>query len=149
MMFRAFSASAFGLRGGIPMEAAQTNVYHAPACASRTGITRSIQIHTTYIQPIHLVRSVGRRCLLQRSGIPLDAQRSGNRGQICETRSDSAPLDTRLRAIPKAPRSTFAAFSQLYGDVSLACSAVCAIQDHKLRPVAGRKQETYTMWFDP
>ena len=32
MPVRAFGASAFGLRGGIPMEAAQTNVYHARAC---------------------------------------------------------------------------------------------------------------------
>ena len=39
MLVRAFGASAFGLRGGIPMEAAQANVYHAPA--SRAGITRS------------------------------------------------------------------------------------------------------------
>ena len=43
MLVGAFGASAFGLRGGIPMEAAQTNVYHAPA--SRGDITRSIQIH--------------------------------------------------------------------------------------------------------
>ena len=35
---------AFGLRGGIPMEAAQGNVYHAPA--SRANITRLIRIHT-------------------------------------------------------------------------------------------------------
>ena len=42
MLVRAFGASAFGLRGGIPMEAAQTNVYHAPA--SRAGITRSIRL---------------------------------------------------------------------------------------------------------
>ena len=40
------SARAFGLRGGIPMEAAQANVYHAPA--SRADITRSIQIHTIH-----------------------------------------------------------------------------------------------------
>ena len=43
MLVGAFGASAFGLRGGIPMEAAQTNVYHAPA--SRASITRSIRIH--------------------------------------------------------------------------------------------------------
>ena len=42
MLVGAFGASAFGLRGGIPMEAAQTNVYHAPA--SRAGITRSTRI---------------------------------------------------------------------------------------------------------
>ena len=48
MLVRAFGASAFGLRGGIPMEAAQANVYHAPA--SRADITRSIQIHT--IRPL-------------------------------------------------------------------------------------------------
>ena len=46
MLVRAFGASAFGLRGGIPKEAAQTNVYRAPA--SRADITRSIQIHTTH-----------------------------------------------------------------------------------------------------
>ena len=45
MLVRAFGASAFGLRGGIPMEAAQTNVYHAPA--SRAGITRSIILPIT------------------------------------------------------------------------------------------------------
>ena len=39
MLVGAFSASAFGLRGGIPMETAQTSLYHAPA--SRANITRS------------------------------------------------------------------------------------------------------------
>ena len=42
MLVGAFGASAFGLRGGIPMEAAQTNVSHAPA--SRSDITRSIRL---------------------------------------------------------------------------------------------------------
>ena len=42
MLAGAFGASAFGLRGGIPMEAAQTSLYRAPA--SRADITRSIQI---------------------------------------------------------------------------------------------------------
>ena len=42
MLVRAFDATAFGLRGEIPMEAAQTNVYHAPA--SRAGISRSTRI---------------------------------------------------------------------------------------------------------
>ena len=42
MLVRAFGASAFGLRGRIPMEAAQTNVYHAPA--SRSDIMRSIRL---------------------------------------------------------------------------------------------------------
>ena len=37
------SARAFRLRGGIPMEAAQTNVYHTPA--SSATITRSIGTH--------------------------------------------------------------------------------------------------------
>ena len=46
MLVGAFGASAFGLRGGIPMEAAQTNVYHAPA--SRAGITRSIGLPITH-----------------------------------------------------------------------------------------------------
>ena len=50
MLVRVFGASAFGLRGGIPMEAAQTmahtNVYHAPA--SRGGITWSIRLPTTH-----------------------------------------------------------------------------------------------------
>ena len=47
MLVRAFGASAFGLRirGGIPMKAAQTSVYHAPA--SRAGITRSIRLPIT------------------------------------------------------------------------------------------------------
>ena len=41
MLVGAFGASAFGLRGGIPMEpeAAQMSLYRAPA--SRAGITRS------------------------------------------------------------------------------------------------------------
>ena len=43
MLVGAFGASAFGLRGGIPMEAAQTSLYRAPA--SRADIMRSIQIH--------------------------------------------------------------------------------------------------------
>ena len=46
MLVRAFGASAFGLRGGIPMEATQTNVYHAPA--SRACIMRSIKIPVTH-----------------------------------------------------------------------------------------------------
>ena len=46
MLVRAFGASAFGLRGGIPMEAAQTNVYHAPA--SRASIVQSIILPTTH-----------------------------------------------------------------------------------------------------
>ena len=46
MLVRAFGARAFGLRGGITMEAAQANVYHAPA--SRTGITRPIRTHTSH-----------------------------------------------------------------------------------------------------
>ena len=45
MLVGAFGASAFGLSGGIPMEAAQTSLYHAPA--SRADITRSIQIPVT------------------------------------------------------------------------------------------------------
>ena len=43
------SARAFGLRGGIPMEAAHTNVYHEPA--PRAGITRPIQMHITHPPP--------------------------------------------------------------------------------------------------
>ena len=42
MLVRVFCASAFGLRGGIPMDAAQTDVYHAPA--SRVDIMRSTRI---------------------------------------------------------------------------------------------------------
>ena len=59
------SARAFGLRGGIPMAAAQTSVYRAPA--SRGDITRSIQMHI----------SAGRRVPLQNSKFQsaLDAQR--------------------------------------------------------------------------
>ena len=41
MLVRASGASAFGLRGGIPMEAAQTNVYHVHAPASRAGIVNA------------------------------------------------------------------------------------------------------------
>ena len=44
MLVGAFGASAFGLRGGIPMEATQTNVYHDHAPASRVDITRSTRI---------------------------------------------------------------------------------------------------------
>ena len=39
MLVGAFGAGAFGLRGGIPMEAAQTRLYRATA--SRADITRS------------------------------------------------------------------------------------------------------------
>ena len=52
MLVRALGASAFGLRirGGIPMVAAQTNVYHdhAPASRAAAGITRSIRIPITH-----------------------------------------------------------------------------------------------------
>ena len=58
---------------------------------------------------------MGHRCLLQRFESALDVKRLGNRGQLCESRRDNAPLDTR--SIPKAPHSAFAAISLLYGDV--------------------------------
>ena len=83
---RAHSAYAAG-----PMEAAQANVYHAPASRDRFK----------YIQFTHLRRSAGRRCLRQRLESALDAHRLRNRGQVCETRRDNVPLD--MRAIPKAP----------------------------------------------
>ena len=40
------SVRTFGLRGGIPTEAAHPNVYHAPA--SRADITRPIRIPITH-----------------------------------------------------------------------------------------------------
>ena len=46
MLVGAFGASAFGLRGGIPMEAAQTSLYRAPA--SRADITRSKLLPITH-----------------------------------------------------------------------------------------------------
>ena len=45
-----------------------------------------------YMQPTHLRRSAGHRCLLQRFESAPDAHRLGN-GQICETRRDHAPLN--------------------------------------------------------
>ena len=83
MLVQALGASAFGLRGGIPMEieAAQMNVYHAPA--SRADTTRPIRIPTTHL-------------LAKKRGPPMppsearectpDVQRVGNRGQLCETK---------------------------------------------------------------
>ena len=50
MLVGASGASAFGLRGGIPMEAAQTSLYRAPA--SRADITRSIQIRIPIIHSL-------------------------------------------------------------------------------------------------
>ena len=115
MLVRAFGASTFGLRGGIPMEAAHTSVYHAPASCS--SITRSIRIHTTY----SLAKKCGvpsrRRGPLQKFQSALNAQRSGNMGQLCESRRYSAPLDTR--ATRKAPYAASAAISWLSGGVSL------------------------------
>ena len=49
MLVRAFGASTFGLRGGIPMEAAQTSVYHADV--PRADITRSIRTPMTHVHP--------------------------------------------------------------------------------------------------
>ena len=46
MLVGAFGASAFGLRGGIPMEAAQTSLYRAPA--SRADIARSNRLPITH-----------------------------------------------------------------------------------------------------
>ena len=43
MLVRAFGASAFGLRGRIPMEAAQMNVHHAPVSRADRDITRAIR----------------------------------------------------------------------------------------------------------
>ena len=65
------SARAFGLRirGGIPMEAAQTNVYHAPV--SRASTTRSIRIHTIH----SLAKNRGAPRPLQKFQSALDAQR--------------------------------------------------------------------------
>ena len=40
MLVQAFGASTFGLRGGVPMEAAQTNVDHAPASSPFEPPTR-------------------------------------------------------------------------------------------------------------
>ena len=48
MLVGAFGASAFGLRGGIPMEAAQTNIYHAPASRADMYITRSTRLPITH-----------------------------------------------------------------------------------------------------
>ena len=99
MLVGAFGASAFGLRGGIPMEAAQTSSYRVPTLRDRID----------YLYNTHSPRNVGHRCLLQRFESALDVQRLVNRGQLCESRGDNAPLDTR--AIPKAPHSAFAAIS--------------------------------------
>ena len=106
MLARVFGARAFGLRGGIPMEATQTNVYHATASRADIAIDSNTM---SYCQPIHLRRSAGHRGLLQRVESALNPQRVGNRGQLCESRRGSAPL--KPRAIPKAPHGTFAAVS--------------------------------------
>ena len=49
MLVREFGASAFGLRGVIPMEAAQMNVYHAPASRADITCTRSTRIPMNHL----------------------------------------------------------------------------------------------------
>ena len=49
-------AHAFGLRGGIPMKAAQTNVYHAPA--SRACRHYAIDLNTY----VHTNHSLAKKC---------------------------------------------------------------------------------------
>ena len=51
----------------------------------------------------HLWRSAGRQGPLQKFECALHAQMSGNRGKLCESRRENAPLYTR--AIPKAPHA--------------------------------------------
>ena len=83
MLVRAFGASAFGLRGGIPMhmEAAETNVYHAPE--PRARITRPIRIPITHATHQD---ARGADTSLKKSESALDVQslRLGNRprGQL-------------------------------------------------------------------
>ena len=113
MLMRAFGASAFGLRGGIAMEAAQANVYHA--LASCAGITGSIRIPINHSLDKKRLASAWRRCLLQRCESAVDAHRLGNMRHLCESRRGSAPLN--MRATPKAPHSALAAISQLYASV--------------------------------
>ena len=59
MLVGAFGASAFGLRGGIPMEAALTSLYRAPASRANCTYSRSAQLISLSMH-VHLsTRNVG------------------------------------------------------------------------------------------
>ena len=76
MLVRVFAESAFGLRGGIPMEGDRTNVYHAHA--SRADITRSTRTRISNNEPPTRQEARGADayiCLFQRCESALDAQR--------------------------------------------------------------------------
>ena len=85
MLVRAFGVRAFGLRGEIPMEAAQTKFYHAPA--PRADIKRSIRIHTThqlakkrghrFVESRRAIRALGRHTLLSPRTVLVNNARRG------------------------------------------------------------------------
>ena len=113
MLVRAFGASAERIRStrrprrGIPMEAAQTNVYHARLY--RVPVLRG---RLDCQQPTHSPRSPGRRCPLQRFQSTPGAQRLRDRGRARgkyarreETTLRSSSICERRRAIPKAPHN--------------------------------------------
>ena len=114
MLVRAFSASAFGLRGG-RSDVAQTKVYHAPAPRTDRDISRPTRI------PMNNPPAKKRWAPMPPSEVRERTRRKNVRkqgGGGCEPRRDRAPINTR--AIPKAPRRAFAAISKLHGDVSFA-----------------------------
>ena len=71
MLVGGTSVRAFGVRGGIPMDAAQARLHKAPAWDA--DLTRSTRIRTTH--SLTIARSAGRRGLLQRCESALNAQR--------------------------------------------------------------------------
>ena len=90
MLVRAFGASAFGLRGGIPMEGARANVYHARADIDRSArvpINNPLAKKRGAPMPPSEVCGCTRRTKVRK-------QESVRRG-TCESRRDNAPLGTR------------------------------------------------------
>ena len=102
MPVRAFGASTFGLRGGIPMEAAQANIYHAPE--SRVGTTRPTRISMNH------QLSKKRGAPMPPSEVRECTRRIKARGQGA-SREETTPLPIRapylrpLLALSQRPRS--------------------------------------------
>ena len=91
---RSRRARAFGLCGGIAMGAAHTGFYRAPEWDA--GLTRPARVPTNHSPAMRRAGGVEApfKCLRGSVHSAPCAQRSGNRGQTCEMRRDSACLDT-------------------------------------------------------
>jgi len=76
-------------------------------------------------------------------------RRKGLRGPK-KSKSQKGTIDGKLVcASYNADRLTKSQWADLCVELEARGVVACAIQDHKLKSVAGWNQETYKMWFDP